>query len=76
MSKENMERLDKYDYLLKILTEDIEVDGKVVKLKDDFEKFFVRSNKTAGVRVRKVMQMLRRAAEDVRNDVQDYKKSI
>lgn len=71
-----MERLDKYDYLLKILTEDIEVDGKVVKLKDDFEKFFVRSNKTAGVRVRKVMQMLRRAAEDVRNDVQDYKKSI
>jgi hypothetical protein len=76
MSKENMEYLDKYDYLLKILTEDIEVDGKKVKLKDDFEKFFVRSNKTAGVRVRKIMQMLRKAAEDVRIDVQDYKKTI
>lgn len=76
MSKNNMEYLDKYDYLLKILTEDIEVDGKVVKLKDDFEKFFVRSNKTAGVRVRKVMQMIRRASEEIRNDVQDYKKSI
>jgi len=71
-----MEYLDKYDYLLKILTEDIEVDGKKVKLKDDFEKFFVRSNKTAGVRVRKIMQMLRKAAEDVRIDVQDYKKTI
>jgi hypothetical protein len=76
MSKENMEYLDKYDYLLKILTEDIEVDGKKVKLKDDFEKFFVRSNKTAGVRVRKIMQMLRKAAEDVRIDIQDYKKTI
>lgn len=71
-----MEYLDKYDYLLKILTEDIEVDGKKVKLKDDFEKFFVRSNKTAGVRVRKIMQMLRKAAEDVRIDIQDYKKTI
>ena len=71
-----MEYLDKYDNLLKILTEDIEVDGKVVKLKDDFEKFFIRSNKTAGVRVRKIMQMLRNASEEVRNDVQDYKKSI
>ena len=71
-----MEYLDKYDNLLKILTEDIEVDGKVVKLKDDFEKFFIRSNKTAGVRVRKIMQMLRKASEKVRNDVQDYKKSI
>jgi len=76
MSKENMEYLDKYDYLLKILTEDIEVDGKKVKLKDDFEKFFVRSNKTAGVRVRKIMQMLRKTSEEIRNDVQDYKKTI
>ncbi len=71
-----MEYLDKYDYLLKILTEDIEVDGKKVKLKEDFEKFFVRSNKTAGVRIRKIMQMLRKTSEDIRNDVQDYKKTI
>jgi hypothetical protein len=71
-----MEYLDKYDYLLKVLTEDIEVDGKKVKLKEDFEKFFVRSNKTAGVRIRKIMQMLRKTSEDIRNDVQDYKKTI
>lgn len=38
MSKENLEYLDKYDYLLRILTEEIEIDGKKVLLKDDFEK--------------------------------------
>ena len=76
MSKDNMEYLDKYDYLLKILTEEVEIDGKKVSLKDDFEKFFVRSNKTAGVRLRKVMQMIRKTSEEIRNDVQDYKKSI
>jgi hypothetical protein len=73
MSKENMEYLDKYDYLLKVLTEEIDIDGKKVRLKDDFEKFFIKGNKTAGTRVRKFMQILRRTAEEVRNDVQDYK---
>ena len=76
MSKENLEYSDKYDYLLKVLTEVIEIDGKKTTLKDDFDKFFVKSNKTAGVRIRKVMQILRRAAEEIRNDVQNYKKSF
>jgi len=71
-----MEYLDKYDELVKILTEEIEIDGKKFYLKDDFEKFFVRENRTAGTRIRKVMQMLRRTAEEIRNDVQDYKKSF
>ncbi len=76
MSKKDIDYLDKYDYLLQIMTEEIEVDGKKVRLKDDFEKFFIRSNKTAGVRVRKIMQVIRRLAEDIRNDIQDYKKNI
>lgn len=76
MSKENMEHLDKYDYLLKVLTEEIDIDGKKVRLKDDFEKFFIKGNKTAGTRVRKFMQILRRTAEEIRNDVQDYKQSL
>jgi hypothetical protein len=76
MSKENMEYLDKYDYLIKVLTEEVEIDGKKVRLKDDFEKFFIKGNKTAGTRVRKFMQILRRTSEEVRNDVQDYKRSI
>lgn len=76
MSKENMEYLDKYDYLLKVLNEEVDIDGKKVRLKDDFEKFFIKGNKTAGTRVRKFMQILRRTAEEIRNDVQDYKQSI
>jgi len=76
MTTENIELVDKYDHLLKIMTEEVEVDGKKVKLKDDFEKFFIKSNKTAGVRIRKIMQLLRKTAEDIRIDVQNHKKSI
>jgi hypothetical protein len=76
MGSENMDYLDKYEYLIKILTEEIEIDGKKCSLKDDFEKFFVKGNKTAGTRIRKFMQILRRSAEEVRNDVQEYKQSL
>jgi hypothetical protein len=76
MEKENMDYSDKYDYLLKVLTEVIEIDGKKTTLKDDFDKFFIKSNKTAGVRIRKVMQILRRSAEEIRNDVQNYKRNF
>jgi hypothetical protein len=76
MSSENMDYLDKYEYLIKILTEEIEINGKKYSLKDDFEKFFVKGNKTAGTRIRKFMQILRRSAEEVRKDVQEYKQSL
>jgi hypothetical protein len=76
MNNEMYEYLDKYDELLRILTEEIDIDGKKVRLKDDFEKFFIKGNKTAGVRVRKFMQLLRRTAEEVRDDVQDYKANL
>ena len=68
-----MDYLDKYDKLVKILTEEIEIDGKKYNLNDDFEKFFIRSNKTAGTRIRKVMQELKKLAQEVRDDVQDFK---
>jgi hypothetical protein len=71
-----MEYLDKYDQLVKILTEEVEVDGKKFNLKEDFEKFFIRGNRTAGTRVRKVMQELKRLSQEVRNDVQEYKGKI
>lgn len=76
MTTENMEMVDKYDQLLKILTDEIDIDGKKVRLKDDFEKFFLKSNKTAGVRIRKIMQLLRKTAEEVRIDIQNHKKTI
>jgi hypothetical protein len=71
-----MEYLDKYDLLVKILTEEVEVDGKKFNLKEDFEKFFIRGNRTAGTRVRKVMQEIKRLSQEVRNDVQEYKGKI
>ncbi|MFH0988691.1 MAG: histone H1 [bacterium] len=39
----------------------------------DFEKFFVKGNKSAGTRVRKHMATLKRKAQDIRNEVQDVK---
>ena len=71
-----MEYLDKYDALVKLLTEEFEIEGKKFNLKDDFEKFFVRSNKTAGTRIRKVMQELKKVSQEVRDDVQEYKGKI
>jgi hypothetical protein len=71
-----MEYLDKYDALVKLLTEEVEIDGKKFNLKEDFEKFFVRSNKTAGTRIRRAMQELKKISQEVRNDVQEYKTKI
>jgi hypothetical protein len=71
-----MDYLDKYDKLVKLLTEEVEIDGKKFDLKEDFEKFFIRGNKTAGTRIRKVMQELKKVAQEVRDDVQEYKGKI
>ena len=71
-----MEYLDKYDRLVRLLTEEIEIDGKKYDLKEDFEKFFIKGNKTAGTRMRKVMQELKKMAQEVRDDVQEYKSKI
>ena len=52
--------LDKYDKLVSLLTEEVEIDGKKYLLKEEFDKFFVRSNKTAATRIRKIMQMIKK----------------
>lgn len=71
-----MEYLDKYDNLVKLLTEEVEIEGKKYNLKEDFDKFFVKGNKTAGTRIRRVIQELKKMSQEVRNDVQDYKDKI
>jgi hypothetical protein len=71
-----MDYIDKYDHLVKILTEEVEIDGKKFNLKEDFEKFFIRGNKTAGTRLRRVMQEIKKVSQDVRTDVQQYKLKI
>ena len=42
----------------------------------DFEKFYVKGNKSAGTRVRKHMASLKRKAQEIRNEVQDVKKKM
>jgi len=71
-----MDYLDKYDALVKLLTEEFEIDGKKFNLKDDFDKFFIRSNKTAGTRIRRVMQEIKKLSQEIRTDVQEYKSKI
>lgn len=71
-----MDNLDKYDNLVKILTEETEIDGKKYLLKEEFEKFFVRGNRTAATRIRKFMQLIKNQSQDIRGSVQDYRKSL
>lgn len=39
----------------------------------DFEKFYIKGNKSAGTRVRKHMAALKRKAQEIRNEVQEVK---
>jgi len=71
-----MEYIDKYEQLMKVLTKVVEIDGKRYDLKDDFEKFFIKGNRTAGTRIRRVMQEIKKISQEVRKDVQDYKGKI
>lgn len=71
-----MEYQEKYEALVKLLTEEVEIEGKKFDLKNDFDKFFVRENKTAGTRIRKVMQEIKRLTHSIREDVQTYKRGI
>jgi len=71
-----MDYVDKYDELKRIITEEVEIDGKMYRLEDEFDRFFVKGNKTAGVRIRKFMQLIRRTSESIRDDIQDYKKTL
>ena len=45
----------------------------VQTFEQDFEKFYVKSNKAAGVRVRKAMNELKKKAQDIRVEVQNMK---
>lgn len=55
--------MDRYQELLDL----------VATFKSDFDKFYLKQNKSAGVRLRKHMAALKRKAQDIRNEVQDVK---
>lgn len=69
-----MDYLDRYDRLLDLLTEDVIIKGKRYNLKDELYSFYINNNKSAGIRIRKIMQMLRKESFLLRKDVQRYKR--
>lgn len=46
----------------------------VSELHKDVEKFNVKGNDSAGVRIRKAMQDLKALAQDIRDEIQDIRK--
>ncbi len=48
----------------------------VATFKADFEKFYVKKNKSAGVRLRKHMASLKKKAQEIRNEVQEIKSKL
>ncbi len=55
--------MDRYQELLDL----------VATFKGDFDKFYIKKNKSAGVRLRKHMANLKKKAQEIRNEVQDIK---
>ena len=70
-----MQYQDKYEELLIILLNPIDLDrnGKKFLLREEFEKLYIRDNKISGTRIRKFMQILRKKAEEIRQDVQNHR---
>jgi hypothetical protein len=58
--------MDRYEELLAI----------VATFKTDFDKFYLKQNKSAGVRLRKHMAALKHKAQEIRNEVQDIKSKL
>lgn len=50
-----------------------ELQSLVNACEKDFQKFYIKGNKEAGIRLRKQMQALRSLAKTIRNEVQEQK---
>lgn len=52
-----------------------EIKALVLSLEDEFSKFYEKDNKAAGTRVRKGMQELKKIAQEVRENVLEFKEA-
>jgi hypothetical protein len=50
-----------------------ELQALVASFENDFDKFYVKGNKSAGTRVRKAMNELKKKAQEIRLEVQSMK---
>ena len=52
-----------------------ELQNLIASFEGDFDKFYVKGNKSAGTRVRKAMNELKKKAQEIRLEVQSMKTS-
>lgn len=52
-----------------------ELQDLLASFEKDFEKFYDKGNKSAGTRLRKAMNEIKRKAQDIRKEVQEMKAS-
>jgi len=52
-----------------------ELEQLVASMKEDITKFYEKSNKAAGVRVRKALQDVKALAQEIRKSVSEQKKA-
>lgn len=52
-----------------------ELQALIASFENDFDKFYVKGNKSAGTRVRKAMNELKKKAQEIRLEVQSMKTS-
>ncbi len=50
-----------------------ELQDLLASFEKDFEKFYEKGNKSAGTRLRKAMNELKRKAQEIRKEVQEIK---
>jgi hypothetical protein len=50
-----------------------ELQDLLISFEKDFEKFYDKSNKSAGTRIRKAMNEIKRKAQEIRKEVQEMK---
>jgi 3-phosphoglycerate kinase len=73
---EDKDYIDKYDTILDLMTKEFTIKGKPYLLRDEMEKFFVKGNVSAGTRIRKFLKTIKILSDELRDDVQEYKKSL
>ena len=49
---------------------------QVESLKKDFEKFYLKGNKRSGARIRAGLQLVKAEIKNIRNEIQEIKKSF
>ncbi len=52
-----------------------ELHAKLNEMKEDVEKFYIRGNKSAGVRIRQILQDVKALAQEMRIEISRTKKS-